>query len=325
MMKANQKTLMICIFPCRVVGFLIVLAAAVNFLDPSVSAQTAPVTQPTDRGCTFMPESPAPSWIKTRPNIPGMYVGVGQAGKLTIPEAQIRAAEAAALEGLSSEIEVQIKSKLIVIETENSKRANTFAESKTESGIQQLLRNAQIQERWLDRANCMLWAFATVSELSVENVRQEIQKEVKRKFSRKKVMLFDLSNGQVDMAGFLLRDIEQLFRELGMPLIVPDNQFVRCAQETNQALCLEGQDTIYAGVLVAFENEELSADGQLKARLFRMKGDLRFQDRLVSSLDLTCRGIGYAGQTSRSLDRAAASECALKAGKIIRKDMEKSE
>jgi LPP20 lipoprotein len=311
--------------PGRVSGLLLVLVAAVLPIDRAAAAPALPFIHLVGRECTFLPEGPMPAWIRTRPNMPGMHVGIGQAGQLTTPEAQIHAAESDALDSLASEIEVRIKSNLVVVETQDGKSANTFANSKTESGIQQLLRDAEIQERWLDRANCMVWALATVSEASVEKVRLEIQKELDKRFTSKKVMIFDVSGGQVDMAGFLLRDMERVFRELGVSLVSPDNRLASCTQETSQQECLKLQDTIYAGFSVAFVHEELSTDKQLKGRFYRVKGAMRFQDRLVSSFDITCRGVGYADEDNLSIDRAAASECVTKASKILQEDMQKSE
>jgi hypothetical protein len=314
---------MIVTFPVRVFGCLLMFVAAVLPLDQRAAASTSPFVHLVNRECAFMPESPVPTWIQTRPNLPGMHVGVGQAGQVTTPEAQIRAAETDALESLASEIEVRIKSHLVVVETESGRSASTLVDSKTTSGIRQLLRDAKIQERWLDRPNCMLWALATVSETSVEKVRLEIQKELDQRFTSKKVMIFDLSGSQIDMAGFLLRDMEQVFRELGVSLVSADNRLAGCAQETSQEICQKTQDTIYAGFSVAFVNEELSDDKHLKGRFYRVKGALRFQDRLVSSFDITCRGVGYPDQDNLSIDRTAASECVTKASKILQEDMQK--
>ncbi len=311
--------------PGRVSGFLLLLVAAVLPLDHAAASQALPFIQLVSRECTFLPESPMPPWIRTRPNMPGMHVGVGQAGQLTTPDAQIHAAESDALDSLASEIEVRIKSKLVVVETQDGKSANTYANSKTESGIKQLLRDAEIQERWLDLANCMLWVLATVSEESVEKVRLEIQKELDKRFTSKKVMIFDLSGGQVEMSGFLVSDMERVFRELGVSLVSPDNRLASCTQEASQQVCLGSQDTIYAGFSVAFDHEELSSDKQLRGRFYRVKGAMRFQDRLVSSFDITCRGVGYADQDNLSIDRAAASECVTKASKFLQEDMKKSE
>jgi len=312
-------------FSVRISGCLLMFVAALLPLYHGAAASSLPFLHLVNSECTFMPESPMPSWIRTRPNLPGMHVGVGQAGQGTTPEVQIRAAETDALESLASEIEVRIKSHLTVVETENRKSANTLVDSKTSSKVRQLLRGAQIEERWLDRPNCMLWALATVSEASVEKVRAEIQQELDRRFTSKKVMIFDLSGTQIDMTEFLLRDMEQVFRELGVFLVSSDNRLAGCARDTNQDICQKAQDTIYAGFSVLFVREELSDDRRLKGRFYRVKGALRFQDRLVSSFDITCRGVGYPDQDTLTIDRTAASECVTKASKILQEDMQKSQ
>lgn len=63
-------------------------------------------------------------------------------------------------------------------------------------------------------------------------------------------------------------------------------------------------------------------DGQLRQRRFRVKGGLRFQERQVSSFDVTCKATAEARADIQMIDRAAAEACRKEVQKTLKKDLE---
>jgi hypothetical protein len=257
--------------------------------------------------CDFLPESPRPAWITHRPDTPD-YVGVGQAGSSESPEKQIRAAEDDARSKLASEISVKIREQLIqnLCEGACGEEEQNKILIKTESKTKQTLKGARIQQRWLDRHNCLVWAWGTLPPDKVE-------------FRR--VMMFNLSPPSVGMAGLLVGHLEKVLRE-DLAVVPADARLEGCATDSTKAECQARANTIFGSVTVALENEQTSGDGQFHQRLFRATGRLRFQDREVSSFDVRCKARAEAKADAQTIDRAAAEACRNKLQTTIKKDLE---
>jgi hypothetical protein len=121
-----------------------------------------------------------------------------------------------------------------------------------------------------------------------------------------------------------MKHLEQLFRELGMPLVQAEGRLAPCVLGQQTALCGE-RPTIFGSIGVTLEKEKLSDDGRYRGRYFRVRGRLQYRDRLVSTFDVTCRGIGKVDQDKQTVDRDAAAECLKRVSGTIREDVQKSE
>ena len=135
--------------------------------------------------CNFLPKKEAPKWVKTGWSLPGHYVGVGQAGKSDKEDEQIEASKQSALTDLSQKISVQVSGTLKDSITSTSSGDKEIFDKEielvTETSVKETLRDWKVEDRWLDRKNCMLWTLVTVSVESVEEVATEMQMKSKFK------------------------------------------------------------------------------------------------------------------------------------------------
>jgi hypothetical protein len=129
--------------------------------------------------CNFLPKKEAPKWVKTGWSLPDHYVGVGQAGKVDKKDEQIEASKQSALNDLSQKISVQVSGSLKDTLTSTSSGDKEIFDKEielvTETSVKETLRDWKVEDRWLDRKNCMLWTLVTVSVESVEEVAAEMQ------------------------------------------------------------------------------------------------------------------------------------------------------
>lgn len=257
--------------------------------------------------CDFLPESARPLWVITRPER-NDYMGVGQAGISESPEQQIRAAEERARGNLAAEISVKVREQLIqnLCEGQCGEEEQTKILLKAESKTKQTLKGAKIEDRWLDRGSCMYWTLATLPKGQVE---------------LRRVMMFNLSPPSIEMAGLLVGHLEKTLRE-DLAVLPPDVRLEGCAIDMTTPGCQDHRDTIFGAMTVSLEKDLLSEDEKFRQRNFRVKGGLRFQDRLVSSFDVTCKARTEARADIHTIDRAAAEACRDKVQKNLKKDLE---
>lgn len=257
--------------------------------------------------CAFLPDNPRPTWVTTRPDTED-YVGVGQAGTSEGPETQIRAAEDRARNNLASEVKVKIQEQLIqnVCEGQCGEEEQTKILLTAESKTKQTLKGARIQQRWLDRGSCMVWTLVTLPRDKVE---------------MRRVMMFNLSPPSIEMAGLLAGHLEKVLRE-DLAVLPADARLEGCAIDTATSGCQDRANTIFGTMTVSLEKDQVSGDGQFRQRNFRVKGGLRFQDRLVSSFDVTCKARAETKADVQTIDRAAAEACRDKVQKTMKKDLE---
>lgn len=284
------------------------LVAAGLAADPAWAGETS-LIQLAQADCSFLPMSSPPNWITKRPDIPGHYVGVGQASRQgnppISPEDQIKASEVSAREKIASAIETKISSDLEQILTEVNGKSDDSLKAMVRSQAHATLQNSKIREQWLDRHSCLVHTLATISEEDVQKYR-DLQLKLKR------VMLFDLSPAKTDMADALRGQLEDVFRKSGNFVAHQDARLARCPFE-NQPICQEAGNAILVGYMVTLDKEGLSADGQFRYRMYKAKGKAQFKDRTVSSFDELCRAVGKASMELQALDRMGADECMKKA------------
>lgn len=255
--------------------------------------------------CAFLPERPMPPWVSGLPDMKD-YVGVGQAGTSESPEQQIRAAEDRARGSLAAGISVKIHEQLLqnLCEGQCGEEEQSKILLKAESKTKHTLKGVEIKERWLDRGSCMVWVLATLSRDKVE---------------LRRAMMFNLSPPSIEMAGLLVGHLEKVLRE-DFAVVPADARLQGCATDGAMPACQDRANTIFGAITVSLEKEPM--DGQFRQRNFRVKGSLRFQDRLLSSFDVPCKARAEARAEVQTIDRAAAEACRDKVQKTMKKDLE---
>lgn len=297
--------------PVVILPAALVLALCPVFIDAAIAADHPGSVWTASESCTFLPDSPRPAWVTTRPDTQD-YAGIGQAGRRESPEEQIRAAEDSARSGLASEVKVNVRERIVqnICEGQCAEDERSKIEMKVESKTKQTLKGARIQQRWLDRSNCMVWTLATLPKQAVDEILN------------RRVMLFNLSAPQLDMAGWLAGHLERFLRE-DMAVVPADARLAGCATDAAQSECRERANTIYGAITVSLDKEAVSPDGQWRQRNFRVKGGLRFQDRQLSSFDVTCRARAEIKVDVQTIDRAAAEDCRKRIQKTLEQDLER--
>lgn len=281
--------------------------------------------------CTFLPERPAPSWINKRPHTQD-YVGISNANRMASSTEQIQAAEQNARGALAAEIEVVVQEVVKVVMGEKNRMSATAIDRESSIGVDleakstvnQTLLGSRIEERWLDRDNCIVHVMATASQASVEEAKKKLAERLRKLFKFKNLMLLDGSDVQGEMTIAMRGYLEALFKEMGNRLLSADTSHRGCAEDPGQPACQEPLDTIYASYKVVLDKEALSTDGQFKGRYYKVVGNVRLKDRLIASFDVACQGKGKASQDFL-IDHQAADQCFKKAKLIIEKGMEGSE
>jgi hypothetical protein len=109
---------------------------------------------------------------------------------------------------------------------------------------------------------------------------------VRDKVEMRRVMMFNLSPPSIEMAGLLVGHLEKVLRE-DFAVVPADARLEGCATDSAKSECQDRANTIFGAITVSLEKEPM--DGQFRQRNFRVKGSLRFQDRLLSSFDVTCK------------------------------------
>lgn len=301
----------------RTVAPLLLALAAFGIVTPRAMAVN----------CSFLPETPMPQWVVSRPEMRGYYVGVGSAGPHQTVQEQVEASQNAALAAIAKEITVSVQSTFTDILSENGGAAEQEITSVTEARVSELLRGAMVKEKWLDRKNCLLWTLATVSKESVAAVQKEIDEKIRKKFTSKKAMLFALASparpGPVETRA--LAALTKVMGETGVKVLTPAEKFLPCAKGQYTPLCDESAGTIFGGITMEFNAEKLSADGRYKARFFSFGGALYYRDRAVSSFQIKCKGVGDAAQDSGAIDLIAADQCVADVKKKLKNDLQGSE
>lgn len=297
--------------PVVIVPAALVLALCPVAIDAAIAADQPVRAWTVSESCTFLPDSPRPAWVTTRPDTPD-YAGIGQAGRRESPEEQIRAAEDSARSGLASEVKVNVRERIVqnICEGQCAEDEQSKIEMKVESKTKQTLKGARIQQRWLDRSNCMVWTLATLPKQAVDEILN------------RRVMLFNLSPSQLDMAGLLAGHLERVLRE-DMAVVPADTGQEGCLRDTSRPECRDRARTIYGAFTASLDKEVVSPDGQWRQRSFRVKGGLRFQDRQVSSFDVACRARAEAKADVQTIDRAAAEDCRKRIQKTLEQDLER--
>jgi len=278
--------------------------------------------------CDFMPDKPSPSWVEKRPELSGFYVGVGQSGTRETAEDQINASQANALVNLGKEISVSVQNTFTdTMSSDDTGKVRQEVESVTETRVQELLRDAKIKEKWLDRKSCILWTLMTVSRESVQAVQKEIEEKLQKQFSSKKLMLYALARPQNpnDAESRVISAFEKVVREIGVKVVTPQAKYVSCARGEYSKLCDEQANTMFGGFEILFDKEKLSDDGNHKARFFKFSGALYFKDRRVTAFNISCRGVGTATQSAAAIDLIAADTCVSDIKKKLKADMQASE
>ncbi|BFU89790.1 MAG: hypothetical protein NTAFB01_09770 [Nitrospira sp.] len=279
--------------------------------------------------CTFLPERPAPSWVNKRPSTTD-FVGVGSAPRMSNPTEQIQAAEQNARTALAAEIEVavnetvrlEMEEKNRTTKTTTERESNTAVSLAAKQTVDQTLMGSRIEERWLDRENCIVHVMAIASQASVEDARKKLAERLRKLFKFKQLMLLDYSEAQGEMVSATRGHLEALFKQGGSKLVAADSSHRVCADDPMQPACQQPADIIYAGYKVVLDKE--GATAEFKRRIYKLTGNVRFKDRLIASFDVACQGTGKIGQ-DYLIDQQAAKSCFDKAKPIIEKGMEGSE
>ena len=314
----------------RILSGVIVMVSAVG-LTFGQTAQASPLVKVLfgNDTCTFLPDRPAPGWVNKRPATPD-FVGVGSAPRMPNPTDQIQAAEQSARTALAAEIEVVVKETMTMVMVEKNRTTTTTTEHESNQEIildmkqtvDQTLMGSRIDERWLDRENCIVHVMATASQASVEEARKKLAERLRKMFKFKNLMLFDRSDVPGAMTVAVRGHLEALYRKVGNKLLTADNGHVVCVDDPGQALCKDPVDTIYAGYKVVLDKE--AATPEFKRRIYKLTGTVRLKDRLIASFDVACQGTGKLSQ-DHLIDQEAAKSCFEKAKLIIEKGMEGSE
>jgi hypothetical protein len=282
--------------------------------------------------CSFLPEQPTPAWLVKRPATSD-YVGVSSASnpdrKLSSPE-QMQAAEQNARAALAAEISVSVKETTtqFISERNEQSKAGFSYETQTQVDllaiqvVDQTLEGSRIQERYLDRSNCLVHVMAVISKAAVEENKRKLIEKLRKLFRFKQLMLLDQTGIQSEMTSAIRGHLDALFKNGGNKLVAADSGHRFCADDPMQSVCQKPADIIYASYAVALDKE--GATPEFKRRIYKLKGRVQFRDRLIASFDVACQGTGRVGQ-DHLIDQQAAKSCFDKAKPVIEKGMEGSE
>lgn len=282
--------------------------------------------------CSFLPERPAPAWIGKRPAT-NDYVGISSApnpDRKLDPTQQIQAAEQNARAALAAEISVSVKETTTHFMQERYGETTTGVSREIKMQIElegtqvvdQTLGGSRIEERYLDRHNCMVHVMATISKAAVEETNRKLAEKLRKLFRFKQLMLLDRSEVQGEMVSATRGHLDTLFKQVGNKLVAADNGHAGCADDPLQPACQQPADIIYAGYKVVLDKEATTPE--FKRRIYKVIGNVRFKDRLIASFDMACQGTGKVGQ-DYLIDQQAAKSCFEKAKPVIEKGMEGSE
>ncbi|NOT95578.1 MAG: LPP20 family lipoprotein [Nitrospira sp.] len=271
--------------------------------------------------CTFLPDRPAPGWVNKRPTTAD-FVGVGSAPRMPNPTDQIQVAEQNARTALAAEISVSVKDEMTQLMKQDQDVTMMQIESLTKQVVDQTLSGSRIEERYLDRQSCMVYALAMISKADVEEEKRKTLEKQRKMFKNKHLMLLDRSDVQGEVISVMRGQLEGLFKGVGNRLLTADNAHSVCADNPGQPLCQQPTDTIYVGYKMALEKEATTPE--FKRRIYKLTGNVRFKDRLIASFDVSCQGTGKVSQ-DYLIDQQAAKTCFEKARPIIANGMEGSE
>ncbi|MEC4889181.1 MAG: LPP20 family lipoprotein [Nitrospira sp.] len=271
--------------------------------------------------CTFLPERLAPSWVNKRP-LTTDFVGVGSAPHMANPTEQIQTAEGNARAALAAEVSVSVKDEIVQDMKEDQGVTMMKIESLTKQVVDQTLSGSRIEERYLDRQNCMVYALAMISKADVEAERRKTWEKWRKMFKNKQLMLLDRSEAQGEMVTATRGHLDALFKQIGNKLVASDSGHSVCADDPLQPACQQPADIIYAGYKVVLD-KEAEASG-MKRRIYKLIGTVRFKDRVIASFDAACQGTAKVGQ-EYVIDQQAAKSCFEKTRPVIEKGMEGSE
>jgi len=282
--------------------------------------------------CSFLPEQPTPAWLVKRPATSD-YVGVSSAsnpaGKLSPPE-QMQAAEQNARAALAAEISVSVKETTTQFISERNEQSKAGFSHETQTQVDllaiqvvdQTLEGSRIQERYLDRSNCLVHVMAVISKAAVEENKRKLIEKLRKLFRFKQLMLLDQTGIQSEMTSTVRGHLDTLFKHIGNKLVAADSSHRVCADDPMQPACQQPADIIYAAYRIVLDKE--GATPEFKRRIYKLAGSVRFKDRLIASFDVACQGTGKVGQ-DYLIDQQAAKSCFDKANPIIEKGMEGSE
>ncbi|MDI9245953.1 hypothetical protein [Marinobacter sp. CHS3-4] len=124
--------------------------------------------------CDYLDATPQPDWV-TQPKAPeGFYTGIGSvriedddfAGSVPIAKQQ-------AISDLAASIKVRVQNQLTITEAMNSSGESTRdMESLSTLTVDNTLEFVEVDEIWLDREECILWARVKVTEESVTKQKE---------------------------------------------------------------------------------------------------------------------------------------------------------
>ena len=136
--------------------------------------------------CDFLPnvEEPAPEWFTNKAfKKPGFYFGKGVASNRKSMEEYKNASWEDALNKLASKIKVIVKSKIkdeMESTTNGDKnKVESNIELITETSVLEKLVGVETLGTWIDIKNCFYWTLVSVSQKSVQTVKEESIMEVK--------------------------------------------------------------------------------------------------------------------------------------------------
>ena len=282
--------------------------------------------------CSFLPDQPTPAWLVKRPATSD-YVGISSASnpdrKLSPPE-QIQAAEQNARTALAAEISVSVKETTTQFVSERNEQGKAGFSHETQTQVDllatqvvdQTLEGSRIQERYLDRSNCLVHVMAVISKAAVEENKRKLIEKLRKLFRFKQLMLLDQTGRQSEMTSTIRGHLDALFKHVGNKLVAADSSHAVCADDPMQPACQQPADIIYAAYRIVLDKE--GATPEFKRRIYKLTGSVRFKDRLIASFDVACQGTGKVGQ-DYLIDQQAAKSCFDKAKPIIEKGMEGSE
>jgi len=282
--------------------------------------------------CSFLPERAEPLWLTKRPPTDD-YVGISSSSnpdrKFT-PTEQMQAAELNARTALAAEISVVVTETITHVLCEGQCQDNAGLSRDTmqqvdlfaKQAVDQTMEGSRIEERYLDRRNCVVHVKAGISKASVEESKKKLIEKLRKLFRFKQLMLLDRSEMPSEMAAATRGHLDALFKQVGNKLVAADGTHGVCVDDPLQPACQQPPDIIYAGYKVVLE--KAGKNTEFERRIYKLTGNVRFRDRLIASFDVACQGTGKVGQ-DYLIDQQAAKSCFEKAKPVIEKGMEGSE
>lgn len=165
--------------------------------------------------CNFLPETDPPDWVVSgNTEIPGYYVGTGQASKNKQgPTGQLAEAKKRAVEDLAASIQVFVRNEVSVLKS--SDENSNLTKMMSQHIVNMSLGNLQQEGRWLNRDACVLYVRVKLNK-AIADQMLKVQMDNIEKFNKSQSLFILSKNDQLKTEDRIshLEEANRLLKEI---------------------------------------------------------------------------------------------------------------